>query len=85
MSVWDEYLREQRNDTKRVQEHRERIVMYRDKTMKYCTVTKGEEPDGGYPLYIALHGGGGESAEYNDGAWQRMQGNIYGALGKGFT
>jgi len=51
--------------------------------MKYYAVTKGEKPDGGYPLYIALHGGGGESAEYNDGAWHRMQANYVRSIREG--
>jgi len=83
MFIWDEYLRKQRQDEKRVQEHRDQVVTYGGKTMKYFAVTKGEQPDGGYPLYIALHGGGQESTEYNDGAWQRMQANYVRSIRQG--
>ena len=34
--------------------------------MRYSIQTKGEKPENGYPLYIALHGGGGGPAEMND-------------------
>jgi len=81
--VWEQYQQEQQNDETRVQEHRDRMIAYRGKSMKYYAVTKGEKPDGGYPLYIALHGGGGEAAEYNDGAWQRMQANYVRNIGQG--
>src|SRR5437773_6454719 len=43
--------------------------------MKYHMVKQGKMPEGGYPLYIALHGGGGVPAEYNNNSWQRMQNN----------
>src|SRR5436190_23284781 len=71
--VWEEYRRQQCDDSTRVQEHRDRMISYGGKTMKYYVTTQGEMPNGGYALYIALHGGGGHSAEFNDSSWERMQ------------
>jgi poly(3-hydroxybutyrate) depolymerase len=71
--VWEEYRQEQRLDGRRIQEHREQRITYRDKTMHYHVVKQGEKPQEGYPLYIALHGGGGESAEHNNDSWERMK------------
>jgi hypothetical protein len=64
--VWEEYRKDQHRNEARIREHREQIITYRGKAMKYHLVKRGEEPDGGYPLYIALHGGSGESAEFNN-------------------
>ena len=33
----------------------------------------GEEPAGGRSLYISLHGGGGTTAEMNDGQWENQK------------
>ena len=37
----------------------------------------GEEPAGGRSLYISLHGGGGTTAEMNDGQWENQK-KLYG-------
>lgn len=83
MSVWEDYRQEQCNNETRAREHRDQIITYGDKAMKYHVVTVGEKPDGGYPLYIALHGGGGESAEENEYQWQRMQRNYVRSIQHG--
>jgi hypothetical protein len=70
--VWEEY-RQERLDERRIQEHREQRITYRDKTMHYHVVKQGEKLHEGYSLYIALHGGGGESAEHNSDSWERMK------------
>jgi hypothetical protein len=71
--VWENYRQRERNNETRMQEHRDRTLVYAGKTMKYYTIAKGQKPDGGYPLYIALHGGGGAPAGVNNSAWERMQ------------
>jgi hypothetical protein len=72
-AVWEEYLSKERINESRVREHREKSMVYEGETMKYYVAIKGEKPDGGYSLYIALHGGGGEPVELNNTAWRRMQ------------
>ncbi len=73
MDVWEEYRQEQRTNEARIHEHQDRIIQYNGKALKYHVVIRGEKPDGGYPLYIALHGGGGEPVELNNSAWEKMQ------------
>ena len=38
----------------------------------YLVRTVGERPRGGWPLFIAMHGGGGTAKEVNDSQWQGM-------------
>jgi predicted esterase len=73
MDVWEEYRQEQQSNETRIQEHQDRIIQYNGKVLKYHVVIRGEKPDGGYPLYIALHGGGGEPVDLNNSAWKKMQ------------
>ena len=44
-----------------------------DVTMKYGMQIKGDPDENGYPLYIALHGGGGsDTPDLNDSQWMQM-------------
>lgn len=84
MLVWKEYLQEQHCNETRVREHREQIITYGEKALKYHQVKRGEEPAGGYPLYIALHGGGGVPAKFNDNSWSQMQKYYLPSIHNGF-
>lgn len=70
--VWEKYKREKREDPVRRQEHESRILSYSGATMRYEYYEIGPKPKNGYPLYIALHGGGGAPARVNDGQWRHM-------------
>ena len=48
------------------------VMTFGDAEMRYVALTIGEKPENGYPLYIALHGGGGAPAEVNDEQWEMM-------------
>ena len=41
--------------------------------MKFLMDTYGEKPEGGYSLWISLHGGGACTTEENDGQWTNQQ------------
>lgn len=41
--------------------------------MKFLVDCYGTEPEGGHSLWISLHGGGGTTAEMNDGQWANQQ------------
>ncbi len=71
--VWRAYLRDVQQDKARKQEHAGNVVTHGDKTMRYTYERVGEKPADGYPLYIALHGGGGAPTRLNDSQWQQMQ------------
>jgi len=40
---------------------------------RFSLKVKGTAPANGYPVYIALHGGGGGPSEMNDEQWEQMQ------------
>ena len=45
-----------------------------DVSMRIAVFVVGEKPENGYPLYIALHGGGsGETPDLNDSQWDDMK------------
>ena len=47
---------------------------YDDVAMRFTVQIFGETPEDGYPLYIALHGGGyDDTGETNDSQWEDMQ------------
>ncbi|MDO4961587.1 MAG: hypothetical protein Q4E57_07020 [Eubacteriales bacterium] len=57
---------------------------YNGKTMRYYVNIIGEPDEGGkYPLYIALHGGGGGGPEINDEQWHDMFTYYCGSLENG--
>ena len=56
-------------------------LTYGDATMKIYVTVKGDRPKDGYPLYIALHGGGGsDTPDLNDNQWEMMKGYYSSAL-----
>ena len=71
--VWQQYAAEIKGSEKRRKEHQGKAVSYNKKTMRYAYRRVGKKPAGGYPLYIALHGGGGAPARVNDSQWNHMK------------
>lgn len=71
--LWKKYSAAIRQDSERVEAHESRSIKDGDKTMRFSLTTKGEKPANGYPLYIALHGGGGTAASINDSQWDHMK------------
>jgi len=72
--VWEEY-REAALEDAVVQEETNSFVMkYKDAQMRYFVEVIGDKPEAGYPLYIAMHGGGeGDTPDFNDGQWEDMK------------
>ena len=71
--VWQTYRDEIKGSEQRNKEHKDKAVTYNQKTMRYGYTRVGEKPAGGYPLYIAMHGGGGTATRVNDSQWRHMQ------------
>ncbi len=70
---WNEHLDELRRDVKRRQEFDNRVLEYGEVTMRFHFNKKGEPGPNGYPVYIALHGGGGSpTPDMNDRQWQHQ-------------
>ena len=48
-------------------------VRYKELTSPYTLRAVGRMPKGGWPLFVAMHGGGGVPKEVNDSQWRHMQ------------
>lgn len=49
------------------------VVTFEQYTSPYTIKQVGTRPAGGWPLFIAMHGGGGAPKEVNDSQWKHMQ------------
>jgi predicted esterase len=49
------------------------IVTFEQYTSPYTVKTIGQRPVRGWPLFIAMHGGGGAPKSVNDSQWKQMQ------------
>jgi len=56
----------------RAAEMEKKEITIGDKTMRFLQREIGAAPEGGRPLVISLHGGGGAPARVNDGQWQNQ-------------
>ena len=73
-AAWEAYRKEALADGSIEEEMRSHAMAYGDVTMKYFVRTAGSEPEDGYPLYIALHGGGASDTPLlNESQWLHMQ------------
>ena len=72
-ALWQKWRQEQSADSGRLAEHEARSITQAGKTMRYTMEIRGKKPSRGYPVYIALHGGGGAPAAVNDEQWAAMQ------------
>jgi dienelactone hydrolase len=70
-AAWSAFLAAPHADL--VADHAERLVRTTDRTSPYTLEVVGEKPANGWPLVIAMHGGGGAPPEVNDQQWQHMQ------------
>ncbi len=70
--VWEKYKKEVRENPARKEEHERKEIRFAEATMRFEYSKIGSRPEEGYPLFIALHGGGGGPARMNDGQWKHM-------------
>ncbi|MBM4060524.1 MAG: hypothetical protein FJ265_05440, partial [Planctomycetes bacterium] len=54
-------------------DHEQRLVRAGGKESPFTVKQVGDRPAGGWPLVIAMHGGGGVPKEVNDSQWRHMQ------------
>ena len=47
---------------------------FEDHVSPYTVKSVGTKPEQGWGLFIAMHGGGGTTQEFNDAQWKKMQG-----------
>lgn len=71
--LWKEHCRALRENEERRTEVEERCMSCGGVSMKYGMAVIGEPEPEGYPVYIALHGGGGApTPDMNDQQWRHM-------------
>ena len=76
-AVWEAYAAKMLSDSALQQETEDQAMVFGDATMRYFVTVIGNKPEDGYPLYIALHGGGSsDTPDFNDSQWGDMQ-NYY--------
>jgi len=71
--LWDKFLSDTQTLEERKAEHSNKALAFKDKTMKFSMDKIGSAGANGYPLYIALHGGGGAASWVNDSQWEHMK------------
>ncbi len=75
---------EERENPERIAEMQNKEISYGEVTMKYALNVRGVEPEGGYPVYIALHGGGGsDTPDLNNSQWDAMKNYYLGSVKEG--
>ncbi|MBQ2279209.1 MAG: hypothetical protein II333_11625 [Clostridia bacterium] len=72
-SLFREMIETEKTNPARLQETENKSMIYGEAEMKYTVSVIGEPGENGYPVYIALHGGGGTAKEFNDSQWNHMQ------------
>lgn len=72
-ALWNKYLKDVQGLYELKSEYDNRALKFKDKIMRFSLEKRGIAPKGGYPLYIALHGGGQTSSGMNDSQWQAMK------------
>lgn len=71
--LWEKYLNAAREDAGRKAQHDRRELVYGDKIMRFSLEKIRLPASSGYPVYIALHGGGTAPSGVNDSQWQHMK------------
>lgn len=72
-AVWESFCAAPVHDSLK-QDFGKKVVRFEDHVSPYTVKKVGERPANGWPLFIAMHGGGGTTQEFNDRQWRHMQG-----------
>ena len=70
--AWDRYLASTLG-RKRKSDFDKNQVTFESHLSPYTIKTVGKRPENGWPLFIAMHGGGGAPQKLNDSQWKHMQ------------
>jgi pimeloyl-ACP methyl ester carboxylesterase len=71
-AVWEAYRKAPIHDELK-KDYEARQVRFEQHLSPYTVKTVGARPAGGWPLFIAMHGGGGAPKAVNDSQWKIMQ------------
>ena len=58
INIWLEHLQSESQNIERISEMENREIHFGDVSMRFTYFVRGTAPDDGFPLFIALHGGG---------------------------
>lgn len=81
--AWKEFKDAERRDEQLVYEMTNKQITFGSKTMRFDVKSVGMPGPNGYPLYIALHGGGQTTPEVNDSQWNHMKIYYYDSVNSG--
>ncbi len=81
--AWQEYQAVARRDEQLITEMTQKGIEFGGKTMKFDIKSTGNPGPNGYPLFIALHGGGHTTPEFNDSQWNHMKIYYYDSVTSG--
>ncbi len=70
--VWESYRTAPNHDSLK-KDFDSNQVRFEKHISPYSVKTVGKRPANGWGLFIAMHGGGGTTQEFNDSQWRRMQ------------
>ena len=72
-AAWEAYCAKEKENSTRLEEIKAQEMKYGEVTMRYGISVIGEPDEKGYPLYVAMHGGGyGETPDMNNKQWEHM-------------
>lgn len=72
-TVWETWASIMLADERTQKETSEYAMTFGDATMRFTVDIVGERPENGYPMYIAMHGGGdGDTPDFNNSQWVDM-------------
>ena len=73
-TAWNSWKESMLSDETVQNEMSEWEMTFGEATMRFTVENFGDMPEGGYPLYIAMHGGGAnDTPDFNDSQWEDMQ------------
>lgn len=82
--ICKELLEEEKLNKLRICEVSESVMAHGGVSMRYSAKVIGEKPKNGYPLYIALHGGGqSDTPDMNDSQWEIMKSYYFDSVENG--
>jgi len=70
-TIWHEYIKTESQNPKRIAEMENRAITFGEATMRFAYFVIGEPCENGFPLFIAMHGGGATSI--NEQQFEHMQ------------
>ena len=74
-TAWESWRNEKSGELVQLSDTDESALTFGEARMRYTVDIYGDMPEAGYPLYIAMHGGGyDDTGDFNDSQWEAMRG-----------